>query len=586
MRAAPRPLVRLDDLSGVEPRCWQFHEALHIGRAETLADVIDELHRAEEHAAAGEWVVVAVAYEAAGAFEPAMGTDQRPPPGTPYVWWASFAERVAADPLEPSPNRVVGHERRPGRMPYTDAVAAIRDRIALGDVYQVNMTERFVATHTGDAFDVYAGLLAVQRCSHGSFVDMGSVVVASASPELFFRVDRIGDERVITCRPMKGTAPRHPRSDLDREAGRALAESAKDRAENVMIVDLLRNDLSRVAIPGTVRVPQLFHAERYETLWQLTSTVQATIPHRSSLVDLLTALFPCGSVTGAPKIAATAIIADLEAEPRGVYCGAIALLSPTGSATEIECSVPIRTAVIDPVAHTVMYGAGGGITWSSDAAAEDREVETKALILSRSHHAVELFETLYLGPEGVRHLSRHLDRLERSAEWFGFAFDRAEIEASVAALAPAVLPQRLRVLLHRTGRVQIERNEHTSISGPVRLAVDTSVTRSDDPFCCHKTTSRGHYAAARARHPGADDVVLVNEYGHAVETTIANLAYRIGAEWFVPPLSDGGLAGIAREVALEQGRVGERSIRADTLRQCHELAVLNDLRGWRPAVCS
>ena len=587
MPAASRPVVRLDDLSGTVARCWQFHDPLHVGRAETRGDVLSELLRAEARAAAGEWVVVTVAYEAAAAFDPALRTHERPPTGTPYVWWASFAEREAAAPLEPSPNRVSDHERRVGRMPFVDAVSAIRDRIEDGDVYQVNMTERFVGTLCGDAFDafdVYAGLLAVQRCSHGAFVDMGTAVVASASPELFFRVDRVDGGRVITCRPMKGTAARHPRPEMDRAVGRALTQSPKDRAENVMIVDLLRNDVSRVAVAGTVRVPNLFQPERYETLWQLTSTVQATIPTTSTLTDLLSALFPCGSVTGAPKIAATVILAELEAEPRGVYCGAIALLAPSGSTTEIECSVPIRTAVIDPGARTLVYGAGGGITWSSDAAAEDREVETKALILGRSHRGFELFETLHIGPDGVRNLARHLDRLGQSADWFGFGFDRRAIESVVQRLAPSDSPQRLRIVLDTAGGVQLIRSEHVLTPVPVRLALDTAVMRSDDPFCCHKTTCREHYDRARQRHPQVDDVILVNESGHAVETTVANLAYRLGQEWFVPPLCDGGLAGIGREVALEQGRVGERSIPAVDLVRCDELAVLSDLRGWRPAL--
>jgi para-aminobenzoate synthetase/4-amino-4-deoxychorismate lyase len=584
--AAPSPaeigvVVRLDDLSGAVPQCWEMRDPSVIGRAERIEDVLPSLRAAQRRCNdAGEWVAFVVAYEAAPAFDGAFRTKSRPPAGTPFVWWASFAERTAAAPLAAIASRVTHRERVRSSVPYQQAVQQIRDRIELGDVYQVNMTERFVGTYDGDAFDLYRGLIGVQACSHGAYVDMGTAVVASASPELFFRVD----DRTITCRPMKGTAARHPRPADDAAVATALLASEKDRAENVMIVDLLRNDLSRIAELGSVQVPRLFELERYETVWQMTSTVTAQIAPALQLVDLLAALFPCGSITGAPKVAAMAIIDELEDEPRGVYCGAIGLLAPRGQQPRMQCSVPIRTAVAAPSARTFTYGAGGGITWLSQAQAEDDEVRAKARILTRSRRTFDLFETLRHTSAGPLHADLHLDRLADSAAWFGFPFDRRAVAAALARLERPVADERLRLVLQAAGSFHLEQHPLVETRLPVVLAIDDVVSPSDDPFSCHKTTFRRHYEDARKRHPDTDDVVLVNELGNAVETTIANLAYRIHDEWFVPPLADGGLAGIARHCAITEGTVTERSISAAALRECHELAVVNDLRGWRVAV--
>ncbi|MEO6122832.1 MAG: aminodeoxychorismate synthase component I [Ilumatobacteraceae bacterium] len=574
------PRVRLDDLSSPNPSSWEFHEETATGRAECLADVTCVLVDAERRAAAGDWVVFVISYEAAGAFDPALRTKPAPPDGTPVVWWSSFAERRRTDRVAPVASHVIDRHRAINVHSYPEAVEMIRDRIALGDVYQVNMTDRFEGHYEGEPIDLYAGLLGVQSCSHGAYIEMGERVVASASPELFFRVE--GD--VISCRPMKGTAPRHPRTDLDRQIGDALTKSVKDQAENVMIVDLLRNDLSRVAELGTVVVPHLFQLERYETVWQLTSTVTAGLARRVGLVDLLRALFPCGSITGAPKISAMHIVDELEQQPRGVYCGAIGVLAPPGHEPRIECSVPIRTAVLNPAEHTFVYGAGGGITWSSEPDAEDDEVRHKARILTRSHRRFQILETLRLDSNGPVHADLHMTRMGETAEWFGFDFDRLSLQSQLASLRADDVSQRLRLLLDSNGVIAIEHHPLIVDEGPVLVSIDTEITRSDDPFSCHKTTYRRHYDEARRRHPDADDVVLVNERGHAIEATIANLAYRIGGDWFVPPLDDGGLAGIGRHVALGDCRVSERPIRAADLARCDELAVINDLRGWRRAI--
>ncbi len=572
-------MIRLDDLTP-GGRSLRFDDPVAQGRAHRLGDVVGCVEMAEARARDGEWVVFVLAYEAASALDPAMRTAPSPPPGVPYAWWQSFTATETVARPAPTHSRVVQRSRRPNRHPYPDAVQLIRERIARGDVYQVNVTDRFEGVYAGTALDTYRALIGVQTCAFGAYVEMDDRIVASASPELFFR----WDDDIVTCRPMKGTAPRHPRAGLDDAVGSALAGSAKDRAENVMIVDLLRNDLGRIARTGTVSVPTLFALERYETVWQLTSTVRAHLPPTATLTSVLRALFPCGSVTGAPKIAAMDVIAELEAEPRGVYCGAIGLLCPDGHGPRAVCSVPIRTAVLDPSTATFEYGAGAGITWSSDPEAEDAEVRDKARILTRSHRELSLLETLRLDEDGLHHLDLHLERLAASAHWFGFPFERPRAVGALAGIEPLPNAERVRLLLDPHGVVAVEREALVETLRPVRLAVDDVVSRSDDPFCCHKTTWRRHYDDARARHPDADDVVLVNQNGNVIETTIANLAARIDGRWWCPPLDDGGLAGIARRVAIESGRLAERSLTPADLAAADELAVLNDLRGWRHAV--
>jgi para-aminobenzoate synthetase/4-amino-4-deoxychorismate lyase len=575
----PKPLhARFDDLTADPPRHWRFEGPAASGQADTLDEVVGQLAAAELQASVhGRWVAVAVAFESAPAFDDHHRTKPAPPAGVPFLAWAAFERRVAAEPLPPPAPVGPMVVRRPNVVPYAAGVREVRARIGAGDVYQVNVTERFVGAEV-DLDALYAQLLASQSAAYAARIDIGALRIACASPELFFRWD--GD--TITCRPMKGTRARHPRADVDTARAAELAASAKERAENVMIVDLLRNDLGRLARVGTVRVPELFSIERYETVWQMTSTVQAEVDPATSLAELFQALFPCGSVTGAPKIAAMRIIEELESEPRGVYCGAIGYLSPPGEGPRAVFCVPIRTAIVDR-ARRLTYGAGAGITWSSDPAEEDAEVDAKARVLTHPWPAFELLETMRLDERGVLHVQEHLDRLTESARWFGIPLDADAVRAALAKAEPPATPHRVRILVERSGGWRIECVPLGAAPDVVRLAIDTVVTRRDDVFCCHKTTARAHYAAALARHPTVDDVVLVNEHGHAIESTTANLAYRIGDRWFTPPLADGGLAGVGRRIALAAGRLTERSVAASDLGACDELAVVNDLRGWRTA---
>jgi para-aminobenzoate synthetase / 4-amino-4-deoxychorismate lyase len=567
--------------------------------------------------AARRWAVGFVAYEAASAFDPALRTHPLPA-GVPAAWFALFDEpERAADPAEePVPGLVASLSPTIADPDYRATIDAIRAAIARGDTYQANFTYRLRGTLEagapagGDpAAALFARLCRSERAPYAAFLDLGSepggrsAAVCSVSPELFFR----RENGRLTCRPMKGTAPRGRTLDEDRRMSAALRASAKERAENLMIVDMVRNDLGRVARPGSVRVPALLEVERYETVHQMTSTVVAESD--ASLPDLFTALFPCASVTGAPKVRTMEILTALESTPRGVYTGAVGWVSPDGTA---RFSVAIRTAWIAPDGFggprasgrmTIEYGTGGGVVWDSDPERELAETRTKAVALRRalavdppSGRDFELLETLlWTGREGYALLDRHLARLADSAEYFGFALD---VEAVRRALESAIEPGaaggdgrfRVRLLCDRRGGVRTEAAPLAEPTGaPVRLALAPAPVDSSDRFLFHKTTRREVYERALAearRVPGAgdaDDVLLRNERGELTESTIANLVLDLGGERVTPPVESGLLAGTFRAELLASGSLRERVLTADDLARASGVHLVSSVRGWRTA---
>jgi para-aminobenzoate synthetase / 4-amino-4-deoxychorismate lyase len=575
-------VARLDDLkAGTAYHFERPQASLVAHRPDEVASV---LSAAEDAAKSGLWAVGFVAYEAAAAFDAAFTV--RPPSEDdelPLARFDLFAQRVVVPGLDgggAKHHRIEALRRRPSVWSYPDAVEEIRRRIERGDVYQVNHTDVLEGSLVGDPLDLYVSMALAQRGAYNAYFDFGDTVVASASPELFLR----WDDDTLTGRPMKGTAVRGRRTLDDERTRLELMADAKQRAENVMIVDLLRNDLSRIATLGSVRVPRLFEAERYETVWQLTSTIVATTRPGVTLAEVFAATFPCGSITGAPKAAAMKVIAGLEARSRGIYCGAIGVLNPPGAGPRACFSVAIRTAVIHSATGALTYGAGAGITWSSDPLAEDAEVEAKARVLTERRPAMSLLETMFLGPDGIRHRSAHIDRVVDSATWFGFATDRADIEAALEAFAAQSNPHRVRLLLRQDGTLSVTADLLGPVPPVVRLALDSVRVRSDDVFCLHKTTNRVVYENAKARHPGVDDVILANERDEVVETTMANLLYRWSGRWYTPPLSCGGLDGVGRAQEILAGRVNERVLRVVDLVRCEALAVVSSLRGVRSAV--
>ncbi len=399
--------------------------------------------------------------------------------------------------------------------------------------------------------------------------------MVSASPELFF--ERRGDR--VLVRPMKGTRRRGRFPEEDAEIGDELARSEKDRAENVMIVDLLRNDLGRVAVPGTVRATNLFQVERYRTVHQLVSTVEARLAPGTGLAPLLGALFPCGSVTGAPKVCATAIIAALERSPRGAYCGAMGVVLPGGDSS---FSVAIRTVEIELTTGEAACGVGGGITWGSDAGEEWREALAKAAFLEEED--VGLVETLRLERGVYPLLERHLARLAESARHLGLAVDPAEARRALLRHAEeaGAEPQRVR-LVARAGSLDVA-GEPMPVAAayPLTVALARRPVSRMDLRLFHKTTQREPYDLRRAEVPGVFDVILWNEEGELTELTIGNLVAEIDGARLTPPRGCGLLAGVMRAELLGRGEVKEATLRVEDLARATRLWLVNAVRGWVP----
>ncbi|WP_369256900.1 aminodeoxychorismate synthase component I [Geodermatophilus amargosae] len=578
-----RPWARFDDLrAGRALLCPPPSRILTAVRPDEVAAVLRQVHDATE---AGSWAFGYVAYEAAAGLDPQLPGGSAPAGDPPLVWFGLCDEPAPVAPLAPPAG--TGPRPAPWRPDWTDdeyarAVARVREHIAAGETYQCNLTDRLRSPVPEDPEALYARLALAQRGAHNAYLDLGRHVVASASPELFF--EWAGD--VVRTRPMKGTAPRGRTTAEDREHSRLLRSSSKEQAENLMIVDLLRNDLGRVAEVGSVVVDELFALERYPTVWQMTSQVSARVPAGTGLLELFGALFPCGSVTGAPKRRTMQLVDDLEPTPRGIYCGAVGLVAPPSAPFRARFNVAIRTAVVDRATGEAVYGAGGGITWGSEAARERAELHAKAAVLVHDVTEHRLLETLAFVPaEGLRHIDRHLARMADSADWAGFAFDPAAARESVhRAVAARTGPARVRVLLSRDGEVDVELEAMPPAAArPVELALDDDPVDAADPWLQHKSTRRDVYLTRALRHPEADDVVLVNRRGELTETTTANLALRIGGRWWTPPTGSGCLPGVERARLLDLGRLSERVLTVSDLHDAEQLAVLNSLRGWRAA---
>jgi para-aminobenzoate synthetase/4-amino-4-deoxychorismate lyase len=388
---------------------------------------------------------------------------------------------------------------------------------------------------------------------------------------------------------MKGTAPRGRWPAEDQEIRAALRGSVKDRAENAMIVDLLRNDLGRIARDGSVSWSDVFDAERFETVWQLTSTVEARLEPGTRLVDVFRALFPSGSVTGAPKVRTMELIAELEDAERGVYCGTVGYVAPAGApGARARFNVAIRTAVCDTETGAAVYGVGGGITWDSRAAAEFDEVLAKARILTARRPGFRLLESLRFDPDaGYRRLDEHLARLRDSAAYFGLAFDEGAVRRALDLAAGRYVGKstKVRLVLDRKGRIETGAAPLGAAHEPVRLAVDrTHPVDPADVTLFHKTTLRDRYDDAARRYPDADDVILVNGRDEVTEATRANVAVRIGGRWWTPPLAAGLLPGCERAALLRDGTIAERTITVEDLLDAEAIAVVSSVRPWREAV--
>ena len=461
----------------------------------------------------------------------------------------------------------------------------IRGGIAAGDYYQINLTTRLHSPFSGDAEAFFSALQDSQSGAYAAALDWGDGQILSVSPELFFQ-RRAGR---ITTRPMKGTAPREADPVRDRAAADQLRQSIKERAENLMIVDLLRNDLARIAETGSVRVESLFEVEPWPSVWQMTSTISAQPRPDVGLVELFAALFPCGSVTGAPKVAAMRAIATLEDSPRGVYCGAIGVLQPGGDAI---FSVAIRTVSIR--AGVATCGIGSAITYDSTAAGEYAEWMAKRRFLLRASAPFELLETLRLTighhTRVYRHLDRHLQRLLGSAAWFGFAADEAAIRRQLAGLAEEVARSctevepsfRIRLLLARNGQLRSEVFPLDAAPTEVVVRLADRPIVGDPEFLSHKTTERRAYDAFADLPAGVFDTLLFNAQDELTEFTRGSVFLEADGVLLTPPLVCGLLPGVLRAELLASGRAKEAVLPRARLAEGGQWWFGNSLRGLIP----
>ncbi len=482
---------------------------------------------------------------------------------------------------------------------FTQAIEQIHEAIRAGETYQVNYTYRLNGQAYGTPLDLYRRLRARQPVVYGALIALpasaqGEAVdhVLSCSPELFLR----HDAGMLTARPMKGTATRVATPEGDSETARHLSIDTKNRAENLMIVDLLRNDLGRVAEVGSVKVPELFTIEHYPTLFQMTSTVQARLKAGVGLAELLRAVFPCGSITGAPKHHTMELIAELETTPRGLYCGAIGWLdAPREGARcgDFCLSVAIRTITLGPEQRglrSARLGVGAGIVLDSRAADEFDECRLKARFLTSVDPGFELFETMLAQPDGVvHHLDRHLARLALSAQVLGFAFDAAAARDVIDAcpLSPDG-PSRLRLSLAHDGTLHaVAAPLATLPDGPAGLLIAEHRLPDTNPLAAHKTTLRRHYdeGVSAAERAGGFDSLFFSADGRLAEGGRSSVFVRLDGHWFTPPLADGALPGVMRGVLLQDPAwsATERSLTLDDLHHADALMVCNALRGPLPA---
>ncbi|MBI1748376.1 MAG: aminodeoxychorismate synthase component I [Acidobacteria bacterium] len=553
--------------------CLRDPRALHTAHSPEQVEPV--LRIAEEAGQRGDWAAVMISYEAASGLDTALRVHS--PDEFPLAWVAVF-DHPSAFPAEPSHGDYCVSPWRPmiGRAEYKAAIQKIHGYLARGETYQTNYTFPLQCRFEGDAWQWYRDLCAVQQAGYCAYMDLGPYRLLSLSPELFFQ--RAGN--VITTRPMKGTLARGRWLEEDEEQARRLAACPKNRSENVMIVDLLRNDLGKISEPGTVRVAKLFEIERYEALLQMTSTIESLARPEVGLTDLLGALFPCGSVTGAPKIRTMEIIRELEPFPRRVYTGALGFVQPGGDAV---FNVAIRTILLNTQTGDATFGVGGGITVDSTAEDEYEECVLKAAFLDHRRPEFRLLETILLEDGAYFLLDRHLARIRSSAKYFGFAWDEAPVRQALETIRAGHHHGcwKVRWLIARNGALTIEAHElKPTAESRCRVALAPYPIDSRDPLLFHKTTHRAVFEAAQKARPDCDDVIFWNERGEVTESSVANLVLvRDDGKW-TPPRTAGLLAGTMRAELLARDVIRERVIHRDELRSAAELFLINSVRRW------
>ena len=567
---------------------WRrFSQPFAVVRTSDVADVrrclaeVDEQVRTRGCFAAGF-----ICYEAAAAFGLPAGPAAAD--ALPLVCFGLFEPTgVTALPRLPAAadHRVGEWHPDIDRAAYNEAIGRIKASIEAGDTYQINFTFRLSASFDGDPLSLFTALVDAQAGAWAACVDVGTHAICSASPELFFTFD---DGR-LECRPMKGTAARGLFPEADRRQAAALRHSEKNRAENVMVLDVVRNDLGRIAKIGSVSVESLFAVEPFPAHWQMTSTVAAELADHEGpvLSRIFESLFPSPSVTGAPKHRSMEIIRQLERSPRGIYTGAIGYVAPDRRA---QFNVAIRTVTVDRSRGSAEFGVGSGVVWDSTDRAEYDECLLKAAILmphttSGMPRAGEfqLLETMrWTDEDGFFLLERHLERMQESAHYFGFTLDlgavRSRLEGSVRG---RTAPARIRLLTGREGTIDVQVADLVSTPEVLTAALAVSPIDAADVFLYHKTTRRAVYESAQSALPDVDVVLLWNAAGEITEATVFNIVVEVDGRKVTPPVDCGLLPGTLRAELLAAGEIEERRVLVSELQDATRVWGINSVAGWR-----
>lgn len=559
--------------------------------ADRVQEVVPALVRAQVWLEKGCFIAGYIGYEAAPAFLPVPARD--PLDGPTHLLWLGVYDTPLRVPRtgrtvpipKPSDDLTMGElSPRIPRRRYLEALRRIRRYLEDGNTYQVNFTFGMDGRFTGSSVDLYARLRAAQPVPYGAYIRHGPTAVVSLSPELFVHVD--GNE--VTLKPMKGTARRGRTTSEDREVVERLLASEKDRAENRMIVDLLRSDIGRLARPGSVQVPAFFSVERHPTVFQATSTITAMLQRRANLIDLFQSLFPCGSVTGAPKIETMRIINELESEPRGVYTGAVGFLGPGGRGA---FSVAIRTLVSDEEKGSFRVDIGSGVTIASEPRSEYEECLLKARFVETEPRAFRLFETILWTPEeGFDLLNDHLRRLSDSADYFDWTIDieavRSVLEEEHRRLrheAAKIGRHRIRLTVGPDGSAETDAKPLEPLPARPKVGFSRKRISTENRFQYHKTTQRPLYEMLleKVRTRGWFDAIVLNERGEVAEGARSNIVIRRGTTYLTPPLSSGILPGVYRQKLLRSRSTvaQETTLKPKDILEADEVFVCNALRG-------
>ena len=563
-----------------ENKQWlQFKNPVKIIETCKICDVISKFQQIEQTVDKEKLYAVGfLSYEAASAFDSALRTN--PLPSFPLLWFGLYEdyEIIELPPVVSNSVHFGDWSSSVSTDEYDTAIAKIKNHIREGNTYQVNYTMRQYADFTGNAWEFFKELAHTQRADYSAFIDAEHFSVCSASPELFFTYNN----GKLTGRPMKGTASRGVTVDNDKKQADWLYNSEKNRAENLMIVDMIRNDFGHIAKAGSVKVSELFNIEKYPTVWQMTSSVEAET--NAGMTDIMKALFPCASITGAPKTYTMKIISELENTPRSIYTGSIGFITPE---KRTQFNVAIRTVVIDKTNKKAEYGVGGGIVWDSTDKGEYDECLIKTKVLTERQPDFSLLESILWTPEnGFFLLDYHLKRLLDSSEYFDFDIDVKQVELYLRKkeLDFPQVPQKIRLLLSQRGEITcqvadiIESSEKDTI---LKIVLADKPINVFDPFLYHKTTNRKVYDSFKEKFSDYNNVLLWNNKREITELCTANIVVKIDDILYTPPVQCGLLPGTFRKYLLEQKMIKERIIFIDDLKKAEELFLINSVRKWQ-----